>query len=183
MSTGPEFSDRAALGDARAWLRHEAMNRGARCPCCSQFAKVYRRSIGSRMVTDLMAVHRHAGRGWCYLPDAIGYNGGDSAKLRYWDLIEPEPGPDGSTTDGNRRCRYRVTERGVAFLAGRARVPRWALVFDGRLMRLDDSETVTVQDCLGDRFSLAELLARAASDNAADEPADPFEPHAHTETP
>lgn len=158
-----EFADTAALGDARAWLREQVTGAGARCPCCSQFAKVYRRAIGSRMACDLLTIYRRAGTGWCYLPDVLGYNGGDTAKLRYWGLLEPEPG-NTESEDGNRRTRYRITDYGVEFANGYRRCPKWALVFDGRLMRLDGSVEVSIHDCLGSRFNLAELLARAAGE-------------------
>lgn len=32
---GRLFDDGASLGEARAWLREQAGDRGARCPCCT----------------------------------------------------------------------------------------------------------------------------------------------------
>ena len=42
-----------SLGDAREWLR-ERVEHGARCPCCTQFAKVYERKLNSRMARQLI---------------------------------------------------------------------------------------------------------------------------------
>lgn len=164
-----EFSDTAALGDARAWLREQVTARGGRCPCCSQFARVYRRRIAARMARDLVVMHRTAGDSWFRIPDVLGYPGGDAAKLRYWSLIDPETE---ESTDGNRRTRFRVTGRGREFIHAGRTVPKYALVFDGRLMGLDDSELVTITDCLlGGGFVLADLLGDEAGEVGSPFPA------------
>lgn len=154
MSAGVEFADSDTLGDARAWLREQVIGRGASCPCCSQFARVYRRKIGAAMARDLVAMHRAAGEAHFRIPDVLGYSGGDAAKLRYWGLIEQSDQTDD----------FRVTHRGRQFIDGLA-VPKYALVFDGRLMGFDDAEQVTIHDCLrAGRFSLEELLGNPSGE-------------------
>lgn len=145
------------LGLARDWLLSR-LREGERCPLCTQRAQVYRRAINARMVAALVALYRAgAADDWVHLPTLVP-NSGDPAKLRYWELIEEELI---TRPDGGRAGFYRVTERGVAFLRGSTAVPRWALVYDGRLLGFE-GETVRIADCAPKGFDLGDLLAGAA---------------------
>jgi hypothetical protein len=148
------FNDDARLGDARDWLRERALGDGDHCPCCQQFAKVYRRQIGSAMARALIVMWRKAGRDPFHMPTVLGHRGGDPCKLTYWGLIEDA----GDTRDdGGRAGWWTVTELGELFANGLARVPRYAFVYDSRCMRVE-GDPVTIQDCLGEGFDLRELL-------------------------
>jgi hypothetical protein len=145
-----------SLREAQDWLRNQIED-GAKCPCCTQLAKVYRRTLTSQVVNVLIAMHRHSGTNWVNLP-TLGLSRGDEAKARYWDLIEPMPDTtrdDGSTRNG----WWRLTAKGEAFVLNRITVPKYARVYDGRLLGLDDTESVSVIDCLGKKFNYRELMA------------------------
>lgn len=148
------FSETTPLGEARQWLRERAQDGGARCPCCTQRAQVYRRSIGSAMARDLIKCYRAVGVGQLfYLPEVVGY-GGDAAKLAYWGLLAEDPRP---REDGGRAGWWTVTQTGERFALGQITVQKYALVYDGRLLRLD-GEPVAIVACLGKRFNLRALL-------------------------
>ena len=51
------IEDSDSLGTAREWLRSQAKD-GARCPCCRQYVKVYRRKLNSSMSRALMIMYR-----------------------------------------------------------------------------------------------------------------------------
>lgn len=156
--TADHPAELVTLDDAREWLR-ALLDTGERCPCCTQRAQVYRRTIHATMARDLVALWRHAGTGWGYLPDVLDRkNTGDFAKLRYWGLVEEE---SELRPDGGRAGWWRVTDHGAAWIHGRASVPRHAHVYDGRRLSLS-GPAVTIVDALGHRFSLAELLAAPA---------------------
>ena len=53
-------SDGETLGGARDWLR-DRVEKGAKCPCCGQFAKVYRRTITSGMARALFMIWHEGG--------------------------------------------------------------------------------------------------------------------------
>lgn len=153
------------LAEARAELR-EKVYTGARCPCCQQYAKVYRRTITSAMARVLIAMYHRdtvAPRQWVDLPrlreehriEVSG--GGDAPKLAYWHLIEPMPSQrrdDGSTRAG----WWRITPDGAAFARGTTRVAKHALVYGGRCLGLDDTETVSIGDALGRGFDYRALM-------------------------
>jgi hypothetical protein len=149
-----------SLADATRWLR-EQVDDGARCPCCTQFAKVYRRKIHSTMARELIHFYRRARFEWFDLPLLSGevsgkrraYTG-DSAKLRYWGLMVEA---DVEREDGGPAGWWRVTERGAKFVRHDLAVPKYAHIYDSRLLGLH-GEPVTVVDALGDKFDYRELM-------------------------
>jgi len=82
----------------------------------------------------------------------------DLAKLAMWKLIESKPRDDNDTT---RRTsgRWRPTREGFAFVYGRIRISRYALVYNAKLLGYDGHE-VSIKDALGDRFNYTELMQR-----------------------
>src|SRR5262245_50953846 len=145
----------ASLGESRDWLL-ERVDHGAKCPLCQQFTKVYRRKLTGQTIVVLITMFRKHAQTWCYLPE-MGLSRGDEAKARYWGLIEPYP--DAMREDGSKRVGvWRLTDKGVAFLQGRMRVPKYAKIYDGRCLGLDHTELVDVRDCLGTKFNYEELM-------------------------
>jgi hypothetical protein len=94
-----------------------------------------------------------------WLPSMPEGKHGDTAKARYWGLIEapdePLSRPDGSTRVG----WWRLTDLGAQWVRGEVAVPSYALVYNGQLLELDDSRgTTTVRDALGSRFNYNDLM-------------------------
>lgn len=143
------------LDEAKNQLRKQVFNGGANCPCCSQFAKVYRRRINSGMVISLIRMYRRGGCDWLHIPTAIPARSREEGKLAHWELVQEaiEPRPD-----GGRAGYWRVTQKGEDFITKGLRVPKYAELYNGRCLRLDDSELVDIRDCLDQKFDLAELM-------------------------
>lgn len=147
-------SDDMSLGEARDWLR-ERIDNGQRCPCCQQFAKVYRRKIHTAMARSLIVIYRSTQPWeWCHLPTVLGINGGDTAKATYWGLLEEEAI---IRSDGGRAGWWRLTIKGRQYVEDRVRVPKYARIYDGRCLSLV-GDPVGVRDALGDGFDLADLM-------------------------
>lgn len=146
----------ATLAEARERLQ-ETRTVGTTCPCCDQFAKVYRRNITAATAQALILMYRSAGKGWCYMPELLDRKQADETKARYWGLIEEQ---DGNRADGSSRVGvWRLTDKGVQFVLGQVEVPKYALIYDGKCLGLDEAETVTIEDALGTRFNYADLMA------------------------
>lgn len=148
------------LEQARRWLRQH-VDAGAECPACTQRAQVYRRKLHAAMARDLIRFYLRFGRDWGYLPE-LGGHPGDFAKLAHWGLIEES---DDSRPDGGRAGWWRVTAAGVLFVAGERVVHQYVHLYDGRRVRPDEGRGtvfsgpyVSIQTCLGKRFSYAELM-------------------------
>lgn len=165
--------DDMPLKQARDELREQAET-GGRCPCCSQWAQVYYRTINAGMAAGVVGLYRwalaHPGE-FAHLPTVLGRRSAEEAKLRYWGLIEEE---SALRPDGGRAGYWRLTEYGASWALGRIRLPRYVRVYDGRRLSKPQATSrsgklrpdVGIRDALGTKFDYDELMrgegARAA---------------------
>lgn len=139
---------------------------GVRCPCCEQYARIYRRKLNNAMARLLIWLVRH------YQEENRWYSihefpliqgrrgGGDFAKLSYWGLaisfdqeceILDHPG------DEQHSGKWRPELKGVDFVRNTILVPEYAYVYNGRLLGFSDDH-VDIMTCLGTSFSYEELM-------------------------
>lgn len=140
------------LGVARAQLR-QCVDEGAHCPCCTQFAKVYKRSINSTMARCLITIWRAAPFDFVHVPSLPG-DTHEVSQLAWWGLVEEELKV---RLDGGRAGWWRITEHGKRWLHGSATVPRYARIYDHRLLNLV-GDPITAEDALGTKFDLRQLM-------------------------
>lgn len=156
------ITEDSSLGDAKAWLR-ERLDDGEKCPCCTQFARVYRWSLYGTAVRALGLYERLGS----LTPDGFvhtmklkdhGHRGqGDASRLQHWGLVVRDTWP---RDDGGRSGYWRVTGKGRDFLYGRTTIPKYVHVYDGRVLATSGPQ-VTVHQCLG-RFSYDEIVRDVA---------------------
>ena len=162
-----------SLADAQQFV-NDRLDVGVVCPCCTQRAQAYRRTIHASMATALIRIYHETaftyitppphivmdfGEAWVRFADVLAHNQiADAAKLRYWGLLVEQPE---TRLDGGRRGLWRITYRGYEFVRGEMSVPRYAVVFDGNLLQLE-GEPVTIQQCLGNAFDYSALMRGAA---------------------
>lgn len=143
---------------AKNWLR-ERVDDGEHCPCCGQLAKVYRRQLNAAMARALIMFWRAgATTDWVHGPTLLRGARADEGKLRYWGLLDEQYA---KRDDGGRAGWWRVTTAGARFVAGTSRVPKYALVYDGRCLGLG-GEFITIHDALATRFNYDQLMTGAA---------------------
>lgn len=148
------FQDDGNVAVIRDWLR-ERVDDGVKCPCCMQFAKVYRRKIHAAMAHDLIRFYRAGAAGeWRHVRGTLGHDGGDFAKLIYWELIVED---DREREDGGRAGWWQITPKGVAYVTDCLRVPKYARIYDGRCLELIGAP-VGIRDALGMKFSYRQLM-------------------------
>lgn len=139
------------LDDAKDWLE-DRLDGGAVCPCCGQFAKVYRRKLHSGMAKALIEIYRAGGgpsRDWVNITQSIiTAKGGDTAKLRYWGLAEADPDTQGI---------WRVTPVGEQWVLGKTNVLSHAEIYNDRLLNLT-GDPLSVRAALGSHFDYEELM-------------------------
>jgi hypothetical protein len=151
------------LGDVRDWLRTR-IDDGERCPCCTQYAKVYRRSLPNATARVMIALHRAGAEpdAYLFLPTILDtmkgtpHQGGYGTLGQHWGLLEQQPGErdDGS----NRVGWWRLTLLGRAYVRDEVTVPRYAHIYNGRCLRLS-GEPWSIRNALGRRFYYNELMA------------------------
>lgn len=155
------FSPNATLAQMRVWLRRHAKD-GVKCPLCTQHVQVYRRKINAGMARSLIAMYLAGNRDaldWIHVPTQIGARSREEGKLAYWGLVEEQR--EALREDGGRAGYWRVTPLGEAFVKHGMTIPKYARVYNGRVLDLDASEQVSIKDALGDKFNYSELMAGA----------------------
>jgi len=148
--------DSTTLGAARDWLR-EQVDDGVECPCCTQLAKVYRRKVLAAAAIALIQVYRRVGTEWVHIPSLsskIAATGGTWALMAHWQLIEEATE---KRDDGGRAGWWRITPYGERFVRNTLSIPKYARVYDGRLLSLV-GEQVTIVDALGTKFDYRDLM-------------------------
>jgi len=153
------------LGEAQEWLR-DKLTEGANCPCCGQLSKVYRRKLYGSMAASLLHFYKNfdtqtythkrdilalADKTFPTLSTTLG--GGDFAKLMFWGLLEQKPAEENNRGSGY----WRVTEKGSDFVNGKVKIPSHVMIYNGDFLGLDGDD-VSIQDCLGEKFSYTELM-------------------------
>jgi hypothetical protein len=154
MNGDVEFPDPEPL---RQWLRSH-VDQGVHCPACDQYAKVYQRPLHAGVGRVLIAMYYEDGdpEGYVYIPSLRGIElGGDTAKARYWGLIEEKPD---LRKDGGRAGWWRLTALGRSFVRGTVSIPKYARIYDGRCLTLTGQQ-VTIREVLGNKFDYDELMA------------------------
>lgn len=155
MANIPEFE---TLEEAKAFIR-ENWEKGTACPCCGQLVKLYKRNIYAVMAADLIRLYHLDQSKYHHIGKFSNKNrsgGGDFAKLVYWGLVEEEPKP---ADDKKKRTSgmWRITEAGKSFAERRLRVPKYAQVYNGKLLGLT-GDRVMIDDALGDKFDYDKLM-------------------------
>jgi hypothetical protein len=174
---GNVFDSKAAsLEDAKKWLRTN-FTKGATCPCCHQFVKLYRRAFSKSMAYVLLLIAcyfcgDHVEE-WLHVPSYIAEMvadhprraaavRGDWAKLKFWGLIEEKPE---TRDDGSPRVGYwRLTSLGRQFVKRQVKVPSHVYIYNGApLPKRTADALITIDDALGTKFSYAEIMGDAAA--------------------
>jgi hypothetical protein len=158
------IDDKATVEEARKWVS-DRISFGVRCPCCDQFAKVYRRTMTAAMAQALVSMYRIAERAdeWVHVPSTLGpthnaARGGDFAKLRYWGLVRESDGE--VIIDGDKKSSgfWKITPQGQAFVRGQVRVPRHIFLYDSVFLRYSD-DTIDITEALATSFSYTDLMS------------------------
>lgn len=106
------------------------------CPCCSQDAKYYKRSLSPHLIKALRVVQKYEdGITGNNISRMLSGGARDAAFLAYWDLIK---------LDGETK-RWSLTTTGKRFLNGQKRVPKYAIVYAGSVLDYE-GEPVSIKD-------------------------------------
>jgi hypothetical protein len=170
MSQGDLFDGpRDTLAEAKATVE-AGRDKGVECPCCGQFAKVYKRPLNATMAACLIGLVRaweilgsdgyvpiRDVRPWRSKSDAR-VSGGELAKLACWGLVTAK------VHEGNedKRCSglWRPTTHGVQFVKGECAVQKYAHIYDGDVLEHTGMDW-RIEDALGCPFSYADVMRDA----------------------
>lgn len=152
------------LQQAKNDFFRDARQKGATCPCCGRFGKVYKRKLHSGMVAVLVLLYRFQSLGFTHVhtlinattsPAVAAAVRGDFAKLRYWGLIEEGRDSQKSAKGGNGK--WRITGEGARFVEGATYLPKYVWVYNSSPLSFTGGQ-ISVYDALGEKFSYRELM-------------------------
>ena len=159
---GDQYS---TVGEAKSFLKQN-LKEGAKCPCCSQYVKLYLRKLNSSMAYGLILMTRNYNNintsEWFHLEnyfkplDIPSTLRGDLPKLRHWGLIEAK---EGEREDGNPHVGYyRVTSKGKQFVNQEITVPQRVGLYNQKFYGFDGRD-ISIVDALGSKFNYKELMS------------------------
>lgn len=128
--------------------------KGAACPCCGRFCKLYPRKLHSEMAIFLIKLVRQhkLTSDWVHVRRIVITTtkaSTDGIYLIHWDLIVRKSGSSGL---------YKPTEKGIDFAMRLVRVPRQVFVFRNQPVGFS-SDDVDIVEALGDKFDYQQLMS------------------------
>lgn len=146
------------LAGAREWL-HNRLDDGVECPCCDQYAKLYKRKLNSGMARSLfwLVNSQNDPDQWIDVPSTAPRHvmrSREFGKLAHWGLTESK-----SSEATERKCSgiWRPTKRGIQFVKREIVVPSYAFIYNNQVVRFS-SESLTIMEALGEHFKYDELM-------------------------
>ena len=149
------------LEEAKKYLRYHIIRKGAACPCCTQFAKIYKRSLSYSMVHALALIYKSGTKDFFHIEeylkgvDCSSSIRGDFPKLRFWMLIKAY---DDVREDGSKRNGYyKITGLGEQFLKGTVEVPSFVKIYNNKIFGSSE-EMINVDQAVKNKFNYRELM-------------------------
>jgi hypothetical protein len=162
----PGLPDDTPLAAAREHLI-ERLTEGATCPCCAQHARVYRRRLNATMTAIVVWLVARSGssKAWVDVPAVAPrwvVSTNQTGTASKWGLIERR----GNVDDRKKHSGiWRPTDLGIAFVHGRATVPKHVFLYDNHVLAVS-GETIGVFAALsGSKFDYAELMGHREEDS------------------
>jgi hypothetical protein len=150
------------LTEARDYVK-AGRDVGVYCPCCNQYARIYKRKMNTGMALALLYMfieYFNTAKEWIHVEELfIKRNhkcSHDWALLRFWGLIEENNEP--SEPDKKTNGLWRITARGKSFVNDtRLRLPSKAIIYNNKLIGFND-DMITIKQALGSQFDYEELI-------------------------
>ncbi|MEI7817095.1 MAG: hypothetical protein WCI45_07875 [Desulfuromonadales bacterium] len=159
------------IGKARVLWSEAIKGKGAICPCCDKFGKVYKQKIGSGNAGALIWMVRNTdpAKPWIDMrtqPPRWITQKTTFTLLRWWGLIEgyvnvreiidPETKEMEMRTTKNSGL-WKVTPAGFDFVHRRIQVPKYVYLYNDTLQNVG-TKTCTIDECLTEKFNYDRLM-------------------------
>lgn len=148
-----------SLQEAKALLA-DNLDEGMRCPCCSQYARRYRRKFNSTMSRSLLWLVNHwseSGVAWVDVPRNAPrwlVRSNQLPTVRWWGLLQRAPSDDPKVKHSGL---WAPTQAGIDFALGRTHIPSYATTYGGEVLWLD-GQLSTIYETLGRHFDYEEIM-------------------------
>ena len=169
------WPDWATLEEAQDHLESRLLT-GAKCPCCNQFARVYKRKLNVSMARFLIWLVRSEAKTLSVMASVnrtqqgtyktsdrqnlwtdirkCEVRGGDYAKLVHWGLARAKVNDD---TKKRTSGFWQTTKLGRRFAYREVSLPSHVFLYDSQVIGYFDTR-ITIDQALGERFDYRELM-------------------------
>ena len=151
------------LAEARKDFKEKIKGDGTRCPCCHRWGKINGYQITSTQVWGMIWMLKRFRRNqWIEIAKApkLILRSKSLATLHHWELLERQPNVD---PDKKGSGFWRLTQKGRDFVRHKITVPKYAFVFDNKLIKFSRQHTNVIA-ALGKKFSYQELMSTKYKD-------------------
>jgi len=147
------------LKQAKDFLR-ENFDEGAKCPCCGQYVRKYKRKLNSSMARALVWIagaSTASKNGWVDVPAKAPkwlIKTNQHPTLRWWGLLERMPNDESYKKHSGM---WRPTKKGMSFALGEGKAPEYVLHYNNKVIEHSE-KLVTISDAFGVKFSYEEMM-------------------------
>ena len=133
-------------------------NKKTFCECCGASLMTHKHSISKSLVVGLIRLYKAGGE--CNIKElGLTRNQWDNfQKLKYWGLVQ-QVNVDGKQKTGV----WKVTPKGLSFLAGREFIPKTLRTFRGAVVPSEPTKSISIKG-----FDDLDVLYRKRDDYVAD---------------
>ena len=164
QKTGEVPAGLVTLKEAREYVK-EGSKIGVHCPCCQQFAKIYKRKLNSgmaRVLIHLYIEYFKTAKEWVQVKEFLRQkkyrNNHDWTLLRFWGLLEPKEKEETDPEEMKCNGLWRVTVKGKQFVTDtRVRVSKRIIIYNN-FFKGFDIEVINIKNALGNKFDYDELM-------------------------
>lgn len=147
------------LTEAKQRFGEAIRGEGMDCPCCGRWGKINPYQITSTQAKGLIWMFTNFPRDyWIDLGRAPEWilRSKPMATAKWWGLVEPAAKEE-KDADKKASGKWRLTDKGRAFVLGRTLIPKYAFIFDNGCFGYS-SDMVDIRDALKKKFSYEELM-------------------------
>lgn len=158
---------KTTLEEIREWFWREAESKGAICPCCERYGKIYKWGFLFRMAVMLFDLWRYDKKKpgkYIHVADLQEtsrfpklYQSGAKTMGYRWGLIE-SPSPEESE---DKKCSglWRITYQGKRFVRGMITIPKNVYIYNKEVLKFSE-ERITIKEACGS-YSHEEMMKPA----------------------
>lgn len=150
------------LAESKERFEQAIRGEGADCPCCGRWGKINAYQVTSTQAKGLIWMFTNFPADyWVDLGNAPGWllRSKPMATSKWWGLVEPAA-KDENDADKKASGKWRLTDKGRAFVLGRTLIPQYVFVFDNTCYGYSEN-MVDIRDSLKKKFSYEELMGNS----------------------
>jgi hypothetical protein len=139
-------------------------NKGCQCPCCGQYAKIYKYKLFATSAMALIVLYKLSKKSSeeyfhvSSFAEQIKFKKRSPhfAELRFWGLIESSKEKH---IDKKHSGYWKITKKGIDFVQNKIKVDEYILIYNNQYLGFD-GDKISIKHALSNKFSYEELMKK-----------------------